>query len=172
VDGGIVVGPHGRGSSRVPRGPESASGPPAPPSRANAARRMKGSISASSGRRIVERPTRPGSEVRISLPVDDPQNFQPPKPNVPPATATQGHYEEWIRACKTGSPTSCNFDYVGLLIEHNMLGVVAFRTGRKITWDAENMKAVDCPEADQYIRRTYREGWGLRDGRKAGTGAG
>lgn len=28
-------------------------------------------------------------------------------------------------------------------------------------WDAENLKASNCPEADKYIRREYREGWTL-----------
>lgn len=95
------------------------------------------------------------------IPLDDSKEFVPPKPTVPWGQATQGHYDEWIRACKTGSPTACNFQYAGLLIEHNMLGNVAYRLGRKITWDAQNMKAVDCPEADQYIYRSYREGWEL-----------
>lgn len=95
------------------------------------------------------------------LPTEDPESFRPPRPNVPPTSSLQGHYEEWITACKTGSPTSCNFDYAGLLIEHNMLGVVAFRSGRKITWDAQDGKVVDCPEADPFLRRTYREGWAL-----------
>ena len=26
-----------------------------------------------------------------------------------------GHHNEWIQACKTGSPTTCNFDYSGAL---------------------------------------------------------
>lgn len=95
------------------------------------------------------------------LPVVDPNKFKPPQPNVPPVTATEGHHDEWIHACKTGAPTSCNFDYVGLLIEHNMLGILAFRLGRKIAWDAEGMKAVGCPEAQRYISRTYRKGWEL-----------
>lgn len=95
------------------------------------------------------------------LPADDPKTFQPPVPNVPAPAEMQGHYEEWIHACKTGSPTSCNFDYAGLLIEHNMLGVLAFRLGRKITWDPDNLKAVGCPEAEKFIRRTYRRGWDL-----------
>ncbi len=42
-----------------------------------------------------------------------------------------------------------------------MLGKRAYRLGRKITWDAKNVKAVDCPEAEQYIYRSYREGWEL-----------
>ena len=91
----------------------------------------------------------------------EPDNFTPPEPNVPPLAEMQGHHDEWIAACKTGAPTACNFRYAGRLIEHNMLGLVALRTGKKITWDAKNMKVVDCPEAEQYINRTYRKGWEL-----------
>ncbi|MCL1816877.1 MAG: S-layer homology domain-containing protein [Clostridiales bacterium] len=32
-------------------------------------------------------------------------------------------------------------------------------TGKKLEWDARNMKATNCPEADQYLSRTYRKGW-------------
>ena len=95
------------------------------------------------------------------LPAEDPDNCTPPEPNVPPLAEMQGHHDEWIAACKTGAPTACNFRYAGRLIEHNMLGLVALRTGKKITWDAKNMKVVDCPEAEQYINRTYRKGWEL-----------
>lgn len=42
-----------------------------------------------------------------------------------------------------------------------MLALVAYRVGKKIEWDAKNLKAVNCPEADQYIRKTYRKGWVL-----------
>ena len=28
-----------------------------------------------------------------------------------------------------------------------------------IDWDAANLKATNCPEADKYIRKEYREGW-------------
>ena len=59
------------------------------------------------------------------------------------------------------SPTLCNFEYSGTLVEHNLLGTVAFRAGNKLQWDAENLKAPNCPEADRFIRRPYREGWAL-----------
>ncbi len=72
-----------------------------------------------------------------------------------------GHHEEWIIGAKTGKPTLCNFDYSGALIEHNLLALVAYRVGKKLKWDAENLKATNCPEADQYIRKQYREGWVL-----------
>ena len=94
----------------------------------------------------------------ILLPNKDYRGFKPPEMEIPSST---GHYMEWIQACKTGSPTLCNFDYSGMLIEHNLLGNVAYRAGRKLEWDAKNLKAVGCPEADQYIRREYRKGWTL-----------
>jgi predicted dehydrogenase len=95
---------------------------------------------------------------RLLLPEDKFKGFKPPDPWIPPSI---GHYEEWIQGCKTGAPTSCNFDYSGKLIEHNLLGTVAFRAGKKLAWDPKNLKAVGCPEADQYIRRQYRDGWVL-----------
>jgi len=95
---------------------------------------------------------------RILLPETDFKEFKPPEAWIPPSP---GHYKEWILGCKTGSPTLCNFDYSGKLIEHNLLGTVAFRVGQKLEWDAENLKARNCPEADRYIRPKYREGWTL-----------
>lgn len=72
-----------------------------------------------------------------------------------------GHHREWIIAAKTGKPTLCNFDCAGALIEHNLLALVAYRVGKRLEWDAGHLKAVDCPEADAYIRKKYREGWVL-----------
>jgi hypothetical protein len=92
------------------------------------------------------------------LPESQFAGFQAPKPTIPDS---KGHYAEWVAACKTGSPTGCNFDYAGALTEAVLLGNVAFRAGRKIEWDAVALKALNCPEADQYLRRDYRPGWTL-----------
>ena len=94
----------------------------------------------------------------ILLPEDKFRDFQRPEPWIPPSL---GHHKEWIHACKTGEPTTCNFDYSGELIENNLLGNVAYRVGQKLEWDAKALKAVGCPEADKYIRREYRKGWVL-----------
>ena len=83
-------------------------------------------------------------------------DFEPPEKSIPPSI---GHHAEWIKACKDGSPTTCNFDYSGALTESVLLGNVAFRSGQKLDWDAEALKATNCPEADQYIRKSYRKGW-------------
>ena len=72
-----------------------------------------------------------------------------------------GHHKQWINACKTGAPTTCNFEYAGLLTEANHLGNVAYRVGKKIEWDPVALKCPNAPEADQYIKRAYRDGWKL-----------
>ena len=95
---------------------------------------------------------------RMLLPESAFAGFQPPEPTIPNSI---GHHKEWIEACKSGGPTTCNFDYSGALAEAALLGSVAYRTGRQLDWDAENLKATNCPEADPYINRKYREGWSL-----------
>ena len=72
-----------------------------------------------------------------------------------------GHHKEFCDACKTGGPTTCNFDYSGALMEAVLLGTVAYRVGKRLEWDAVGLKAANCPEADRYIRRPYRDGWTL-----------
>ncbi|MCH7556570.1 MAG: Gfo/Idh/MocA family oxidoreductase [Planctomycetes bacterium] len=114
-------------------------------------------------------------DYRILMLRGDMTHYSSPKPDelIPPSP---GHHKEWLIACKTGKPTLCNFDYSGALIEHNLLAFVSFRlgevrdvktrdktekitVGKKLQWDAENIKATNCPEANQYIRKTYRKGW-------------
>jgi hypothetical protein len=83
-------------------------------------------------------------------------NFQPPPQTIP---ASIGHHREWVQACKEGTPTTCNFDYSGALTEAVLLGNVAYRTGKPLQWDAANLTATNCPEADALIRKNYRAGW-------------
>lgn len=90
------------------------------------------------------------------LPDSDFKGFVPPAPSIPDSI---GHYNEWIQGCKTGSPTTCNFDYAGALSEAVLLGNVAYRAGRKLEWDGSAMKATNCREAANYISREYRRGW-------------
>jgi predicted dehydrogenase len=90
------------------------------------------------------------------FPKDKFKDFQPPEPTIP---SSIGHHAEWIKACKDGSATTCNFDYSGALTESVLLGNVAFRTGKTLQWDGETMTATNCPEAAKYIDKHYREGW-------------
>jgi predicted dehydrogenase len=94
----------------------------------------------------------------ILLPEEKFKGFEPPAKSIPPSL---GHHAEWIHAIKTGAPTLCNFTYSGKLVEHNLLGTVAFRTQTKLQWDAQNLRATNCPQADALICREYRQGWTL-----------
>jgi predicted dehydrogenase len=81
----------------------------------------------------------------------------------PPKTLSRskGHHREWIDACRNGAPTGSNFQYAGNMTESVLLGVAAIQTGRILEWDAANLRAVNCPEADSLIRPQYRDGWTL-----------
>lgn len=94
----------------------------------------------------------------LLLPEKQFADFKRPEPTIP---KSRGHYAEWIHACKTGVPTTCNFEYAGWLTESNHLGNVAFRAGKRLEWDAVKLKATNCPEADAFIGREYRKGWKL-----------
>ena len=92
------------------------------------------------------------------LPEQQFKDFKRPAPFIP---ASLGHHAEWIHACKTGAPTTCNFQYAGWLTEANHLGNVAYRVGKKIEWDAVNLCVTNAPEAAPYIHREYRKPWKL-----------
>ncbi len=69
--------------------------------------------------------------------------------------------KQWINACKGNLKTACNFDYGSTLIEMMLLGLVAYRVGKKISYDGSAGHVTDCPEANELLRRTYRPGWTL-----------
>ncbi|HKI36137.1 MAG TPA: Gfo/Idh/MocA family oxidoreductase [Gemmataceae bacterium] len=94
----------------------------------------------------------------VLLPEKEFAGFKRPEPSIPKSL---GHHAEWLEACKTGKPTTCHFGYAGPLVESNLVGVLAYRLGKKIEWDPVHLKAKNCPEADRIIRREYRKGWSL-----------
>jgi len=73
-----------------------------------------------------------------------------------------GHKKEWLNAIKGGPPALSNFaEWGGPLAEIVLLGNLAIRVGRKIEWDVPGLRATNCPEAAQYVKREYRKGWEL-----------
>src|SRR5262249_60649872 len=94
----------------------------------------------------------------VLLPEKDFADFAQPKKSIPDSI---GHHAEWVRACKGGGPTTCPFSYSGLLTEANHLGNVAYRAGKRIEWDAKEMRIRNVPEAEQFLGREYRKGWKL-----------
>ena len=97
-----------------------------------------------------------------------------------------GHYAQWVEACIAGygsgkmKALSSPFDIAGPLTESILMGNLAIRStnirkpskddpnwydfpGRGITlvWDGPNMKVTNFDEANEFVRRRYREGWSL-----------
>ena len=93
------------------------------------------------------------------------------------ARVPEGHYVQWINACLAGygkNEVSSPFEYAGPLTETILMGNLALRSwnikgkdgkgfpGRKkLLWDAVNMKITNFDEANQYVKREYRNGWKL-----------
>ena len=75
----------------------------------------------------------------------------------------KGFVEEWFNACKdpVRNKTSCNFDYNGLMTEQQMLGLAAYRAGTKLEYDGATGKVTNNEKANEFLRRTYRDGWKL-----------
>lgn len=84
--------------------------------------------------------------------------YSPPEPSIPPSI---GHHQEWVNACKGQGQPLCSFDYSMRVTETVLLGNVAYRSGRKLQWDAQAMRIPNAHEAEGYLQRGYRPGWTL-----------
>ncbi|MDP8243938.1 MAG: Gfo/Idh/MocA family oxidoreductase [Candidatus Hinthialibacter antarcticus] len=73
-----------------------------------------------------------------------------------------GHFQnQWIEACKNGKPadTACNFEYSANMIETMCLGLAAFRAKEELKYDAKKGVVTNVASANQYLTKSYREGW-------------
>ena len=80
-------------------------------------------------------------------------------PDLPP----QDHYHQFIDAIlgKDGGKTYSPFPYAARSTEMVLMGTIALRfPGQKLAWDAAAMRFPEVPEANRFVRRDYREGWG------------
>jgi len=83
---------------------------------------------------------------------------------LPPKTLPRvgaSHEMDWVRACKAGTKAGADFRYSGPLTEICLLGNVAKRVDARIEWDAENLKVTNLPQANQFVRAEYHNGWSL-----------
>ena len=76
-------------------------------------------------------------------------------------TRSPGHYRDWIRAAKGGSPSCSDFSVARPLTEWILLGVVALHCEGKLEWDSARMKFTNNPAANRYIKPEVRKGWSL-----------
>jgi predicted dehydrogenase len=75
--------------------------------------------------------------------------------------SSPGHHQEWLNACREGTPTGSHFAYAGPLTEANHLGNVAFRCGKRILWDTKTARITNDESANRFCSRQPREGWSL-----------
>jgi hypothetical protein len=71
------------------------------------------------------------------------------------------HFTEWARACKGGPAAGSNFGIASRLTELCLLSNVAVRARRSLEWDGAAMKVTNVPEANQYLTKQYRPGFGV-----------
>ncbi len=71
----------------------------------------------------------------------------------------EAHEMNWVDAAKGQAEASCPFEYAARLTEVMLLGIVALRAGRRITYDGANMRVTNVPQANDYLKREYRQGW-------------
>ena len=83
------------------------------------------------------------------------------------AGGEQEHYGDWRVACVGEKPwdhPGSNFTYAAPFTETILLGNVALHVGKgkKLEWDAANMKFTNSDEANKYTNKEYRAGWGIK----------
>lgn len=99
-----------------------------------------------------------GEEPRL-LPNSRMKDFKAPAQSIPRVKGS--HEDDWIRAIKNGVKAGADFAYSGPLTEVCQLGNVAKTMNAKLVWDPEKMEFPNMPEANPYVKRTYRDGWAL-----------
>jgi predicted dehydrogenase len=80
-----------------------------------------------------------------------------------PQFESRNHYHHFVDACLGNAKTESHFAQSGPMTEAILLGTVALRMpDTKLEWDAAKLKFTNLPEANQYLRRTYRKGWNIK----------
>ena len=96
------------------------------------------------------------------LPEEKFEGYEKPAPSLARnGRGDKGMKEEWVEAIKGGKPAMSNFNYAGLLTETILLGNIAMRSDKKLLWDGPNLKFTNSSSANQFIHKTYRDGWEL-----------
>ena len=96
-----------------------------------------------------------GAETRL-IPAEKMKEYRFPDQLL---TRSPGHYRDWIRAAKGGDAACSNFNNAAPFTEWVLLGVIAQRLDGKLEWDAQKMRFTNNPEANKYLKPTFRKGW-------------
>lgn len=98
---------------------------------------------------------------RLLIPFGDKADLNYYRPRAREAQIpTHGALSRWLEACRDPAlNTTCDFEYGGNMMEQNLLGLVAYRAGRKIHYDGAAGRVTDYPAANEFLRKEYRKGW-------------
>ena len=118
------------------------------------------------------------------LPTSLHKDFKEPEETIPRIkNGAAGHQQNWVEACIHGTSTTSGFEYAGPFTEAVLMGNLGIRSynmkklkvgktpqswdpwkfpGRlKLEWDGPNMKVINFDDANQFVKREYRDGWSL-----------
>jgi len=73
---------------------------------------------------------------------------------------TTAALQSFIDACKSGKQYPGNFREAEFITEAINLYAVALRTNKLLKYDAANVTITNVPDANKYLNREYRAGWG------------
>ena len=71
------------------------------------------------------------------------------------------HMANFVDGIKNGARLNCPVEIAAGVARTCHLGNVAYKTGRRLYWDAGNSKFINDAEADTYLVPTYRKPWAL-----------
>jgi len=101
-----------------------------------------------------------GGNPRI-IPEEKMREYKRPTKTIPRSPGIQ---QEWVNAIKGGIATTSNFEYASKLTETMLLGCIALRVQNHKTileWDGEKGQITNLDEANAYLDKKYRKGWGI-----------
>lgn len=99
---------------------------------------------------------------RMVLPVGDTADFTyyKPRPKEEVLPNLGDFVQQWLNACRSPSmKTACDFEYSGNMIEQLLLGLVAYRAGKKLDYDPASGRVTNSTEANDLLKRPYKSGW-------------
>jgi len=76
-------------------------------------------------------------------------------------TRRSGTWGEWFEACRGGEPAGCDFEWAVPLTELVLLGNIALRTGKRLEWDASQLRFLNETSANSFLKEPYHNGWSL-----------
>lgn len=73
----------------------------------------------------------------------------------------QNHAQNWLDACKSGTPSCSDFSYAGPFTEMVNFGNLVVKSAKKLHWDNTKGVVTNVADASEIVSKEYRKGWEL-----------